>query len=451
LILKQIDVFVDSIYTNVGGDKGEIQELKREMKNHLLEAVSDLKSEGKTEEEAIKIAIQRFGEEQEMRSTIAQIFKAQKHFTKWILYIAIVVLLLSASTFGYILQKSVANNRQLSDIGTQVGLILKNKTVITKDMKYQIKLIADSKNYIKDVKIYNVRGINNNNTNEYFRYVDNAKPDYQYTSEIWAPKFLYHIYPNGNGDNQWYVQIDYKDLSGFVSLFLVGGVTIYWTLFSIWAIVNAYHRKRLTVGWIFAFVLLNVLGYLIYLLLGKIKQASLNSKNKVWIKKVIFLLILLVVIVLGFRVYSMVPKTVSKSLKGVEYQISHKPLTNPVSNPVTININGKVHNTFFGDRIFNGTLQVKSPHFSDFEKTKKVTIEFLPSNKGMGQLNYTKNGINMGIGGFFANKNFSEVTIREGQFKWGVTAPAKSRNEAIKLTNSLENNFDKFLHFQPLK
>ena len=43
--MKQIEAFVDSVYQNVGGSKREIQELKAEMKSHLLEAVHELKNE----------------------------------------------------------------------------------------------------------------------------------------------------------------------------------------------------------------------------------------------------------------------------------------------------------------------------------------------------------------------------------------------------------------------
>ena len=52
--MKQIDEFVNSVYQHVGGNKKEIQELKAEMKSHLLEAVHELKTEGKSEQEAIE-------------------------------------------------------------------------------------------------------------------------------------------------------------------------------------------------------------------------------------------------------------------------------------------------------------------------------------------------------------------------------------------------------------
>ncbi|UYZ11553.1 permease prefix domain 1-containing protein [Brevibacillus sp. WF146] len=57
--MKQIEAFVDSVYQHVGRNEQEIQELKDEMKSHLLEAFDELKREGKSEQEAIAIAIDR--------------------------------------------------------------------------------------------------------------------------------------------------------------------------------------------------------------------------------------------------------------------------------------------------------------------------------------------------------------------------------------------------------
>lgn len=71
--MKHIEIYVDSLYHDVGGNKKEIDELKVEMKSHLLEAVHELKSEGKSEQEAIELAIERFGGEQEMRSIVGQL------------------------------------------------------------------------------------------------------------------------------------------------------------------------------------------------------------------------------------------------------------------------------------------------------------------------------------------------------------------------------------------
>jgi hypothetical protein len=53
--MKQVEAFVDSVHQNAEGNKREIKELKAEMRSHLLEAVHELKKEGKSEQEAIQL------------------------------------------------------------------------------------------------------------------------------------------------------------------------------------------------------------------------------------------------------------------------------------------------------------------------------------------------------------------------------------------------------------
>jgi hypothetical protein len=53
------------------------------------------------------------------------------------------------------------------------------------------------------------------------------------------------------------------------------GVAVYATLFTIWATINAYHHRRLNIGWIIVFALFNVLGYLVYRLVGR--KVQLNA------------------------------------------------------------------------------------------------------------------------------------------------------------------------------
>jgi hypothetical protein len=51
--VRKIDEFVDSVYQNLNGDIKDIQDLKAEMKSHLLESVHELKSQGYSEKDAI--------------------------------------------------------------------------------------------------------------------------------------------------------------------------------------------------------------------------------------------------------------------------------------------------------------------------------------------------------------------------------------------------------------
>ncbi|MCA1066654.1 permease prefix domain 1-containing protein [Rossellomorea sp. AcN35-11] len=275
--MKQIDLFVDSVYKNVGGNKKEIQELRAEMKNHLLEAVHELKSEGKSEQEAIELAIDRFGGENEMRSVVGQLFKAQKMFAKWVLNLAIVFLLLSSVGFGFLWVVAEQNSHDISNDKTEIFNILHSNETISEDMQKEIEGIVKGSEDISQIQVYNVRDIKGDaeSYSTVFEYVENAKPDYQFERNIWSPEWLFALYPSREGDSEWYVNMEIRYNEPVIGSILFVGFAVYITLFTIWATINAYHHRRLNIGWILAFALLNVVGYLIYALIGrKTKQAA---------------------------------------------------------------------------------------------------------------------------------------------------------------------------------
>lgn len=271
--MKQIETYVDEIYQNTKGNKKEIQELKAEMKSHLLEAVHELKEEGKSEQEAIELAIERFGGEKEMRSVVGQLFKAQKMFAKWVLYLAIFFLILSSAGFGFLWVVAEQNSHEISNDKTEIFNILHNKEAISEDMKKEIDGLVNGSEDISKIQIYNVRDVKRDaeSNTSIFEYVENAKPNYQFERKIRAPEWLFALYPSGEGDSEWYINLEVRYNEPIMGSVLLVGVAIYITLFTIWATINAYHHRRLNIGWIFTFALLNVVGYLLYVLVGKRK------------------------------------------------------------------------------------------------------------------------------------------------------------------------------------
>ncbi|MCM3705056.1 MULTISPECIES: permease prefix domain 1-containing protein [Bacillaceae] len=269
--MKQIESYVDEVYHNVGGNKKDIEDLKAEMKNHLLEAVHELKSEGKSEQEAIEIAINRFGGENEMRSVIGQLFKAQKVFAKWVLYLALICLITTVTPFGVIWSLEEQNARENSIVATKIFDVLDGKRAISKDMEEEIKGLVQGTDQISQIEIYNVSNVDNNNL--VFDYVRDTKPDYRYEQKVWNPEWLQaDFFPYGNGDGKrWYVEMETRHIGSLMSIILFSGMAVYITLFTIWATVNAYHHKRLNIGWVIVFTLLNIVGYLLYFLVGKRK------------------------------------------------------------------------------------------------------------------------------------------------------------------------------------
>ncbi|UZQ50022.1 permease prefix domain 1-containing protein [Clostridium kluyveri] len=98
--MEQIDRYVNSVYRHVDGDKEEIEILKEEMRNHLLQIVEELKSEGKSDEESITIAIERFGEQTQIENELLGIFKFVNKKAKKILIAAVSFLLLALISFS---------------------------------------------------------------------------------------------------------------------------------------------------------------------------------------------------------------------------------------------------------------------------------------------------------------------------------------------------------------
>ncbi|MDM5291869.1 permease prefix domain 1-containing protein [Peribacillus simplex] len=268
--MKEIEAFVDSVYQNVGGNKKEIQELKDEMKGHLLEAVHELKLEGKSEQEAIEISIERFGGEKEMRSIVGQLFKAQKVFAKRVLHIALTFFVLTTVVCGVLWALDQVDMKENDAVAEIIIGILEGKETVSKDAKEEIDTLVQNKNQILNLKIYKMSDVEKvSETGTISYHLDEATPVYRIGKSPSDEKKWMLIDLGYMNDTEWYVQMESITLFAFVPFISLIGFAIYATLFTIWATINAYHHKRLNVGWVIAFAFLNVVGYLIYFLVGK--------------------------------------------------------------------------------------------------------------------------------------------------------------------------------------
>lgn len=92
--MNKIEKYLDSVYCDFNLRDKELQELKNEMRNHIEEAVKDLKEQGHTEEESIDIAIKNFGDLKELDSEISDVFEYRNKDYKFI-SIAIIIFMLS--------------------------------------------------------------------------------------------------------------------------------------------------------------------------------------------------------------------------------------------------------------------------------------------------------------------------------------------------------------------
>jgi hypothetical protein len=270
--MKQIEAFVDEVYHGASGNKKEIEELKAEMKNHLLEAFHELKSEGKTEAEALDTAIERFGGENEIRSIVTQLFQAQKVFAKRVLYIALAFLILTSIVCGILWAMDSADINENMMVAREIHTRLEGQDAISQDTKEGIFSLLQDENQILNLQIYKMEDVERVSGSDSVSYhLTGAAPIYEYGvfNDPTKPRWMLHesSYPLNNSD--WYVQMETITLFSFIPFIFNAGIAIYATLFTIWATINAYHHRRLHAGWVIAFALLNVVGYLIYVLIGR--------------------------------------------------------------------------------------------------------------------------------------------------------------------------------------
>ena len=153
IILKQIEKYVNSIYKNVAGNKEEIEDLKQEMRSHLIEAVEELKTKGETEDEAIRIAIENFGGKNQMVKGLSEFFKVQKKFTNYVVSFALAFLCLGIFFIPYSLSELNEFNKEvkkLEVVETEKEIIMNdifdvvdNSNKVTEKGKEQLLAVFD--------------------------------------------------------------------------------------------------------------------------------------------------------------------------------------------------------------------------------------------------------------------------------------------------------------------
>ncbi|MBY4605058.1 permease prefix domain 1-containing protein [Bacillus sp. SPARC3] len=273
--MRQIDAFVDSVYTNTVGSRKEIKELKAEMRNHLLEAVHELMAEGKSEKEAIDIAIDRFGGTNEVKSVVSGLFQVKKIFAEKLLFAALAFLAVSVILFGFIYVNEVKKDRMREDYMMSIILnhLGKQKEITGENKKYMEDLVENNQS-VYEILLMDHKKIKSATSNEEFQKL---KPAFHLSKNIWTTSssvvsFVGYSQGNENWDLN-VTRISYRPLAD--TILHIGGV-IYWVLFFVWALINAHHQRRLKAGWICMFALFNVVGYLLFHVFGKKRKLIMN-------------------------------------------------------------------------------------------------------------------------------------------------------------------------------
>jgi len=277
--MDRIDKYLNSIYRDVSDSSRDTEDLKQEMKSHLMETVNELQENGITEDESIRIAIERFGEEFQIRNELNQVVRFQKLFAQKTLIsslflLAVSVILLITSFFvhqGY-LKRYNAMDSQLKLVERKLvtegisGADTFLKELFKNEQNNQLTYVA-IKELPKDFDI--------TKSNDVFP----GEIKYSYPQEIKK-----EYYNNGFGHEvvvnniRYFLEAGVKTSSNINSSSLYTGLAILvfvacWVLWIIWSIINVYRYGKLNTNWCILLVLTGIIGYFIFSL-------SVNPNNK---------------------------------------------------------------------------------------------------------------------------------------------------------------------------
>lgn len=165
-------------------------------------------------------------------------------------------------------------------------------------------------------------------------------------------------------------------------------------------------------------------------------------------KKGIIILLTLICLTIYFVWYTL-PKEINQSFDGILYGLGEK--KNSVNGKVKISVQGKMRNKIFNQVRFKGTIDIKGevPPFVKIDK-KEIEIVFNDDYNGLIILNDYSNWLDFTTyGTLYESDDFSKLTIlvfekeSKGSNGWSagdgvmISAPAKSREEALSISNHL--------------
>lgn len=279
--MDRIDKYINSIYRDVDTSSKETEDLKHEMKSHLMQTVNELQQSGKCEDECIRVAIERFGEELQIRKELNQVLSFHKSFAKKTLVTSAILLVFSVVLLvtSYIVKKESFERYNFMD--AQIKLV-ESKLVsggINEVDTYLKEIFKDLKNNqltyvaIKELPQDYDRTKNSDlfPGETRYSYPEKIERDYynnRFGLEVIANRTRYlletGVKTSANGDASY----TYKNIG--ILLFVIS-----WVLSIVWLILNVYRHGSLNTGWCVLFILTGVVGYFIFLMLNR--KVTLSS------------------------------------------------------------------------------------------------------------------------------------------------------------------------------
>lgn len=247
--MRIVDEYVDKLYKHADPKHPETKELKEETRTHLSESIKELITEGYTEKNAFKMAVERFGGVEQAERIISLMEIRQKSFANVLLKIGVSSLIVVSFIFVFLLYLGNVQDNDFADIGYKVG------GSFEKMSSNEINFLFNKEPLILKASLYDDSGSRFNPENPNFTYKG---------KKLWLPDLLKRDIYYGTDD--FSVSLEVLDVRKIGLLLFIIGFTIYYVLFTIWGSIELYYRERLKAFWFMVLILFNVFGYMFFLL-----------------------------------------------------------------------------------------------------------------------------------------------------------------------------------------
>ena len=204
------------------------------MKSHLLETVNEIKLQGKTEKEAVRMALERFGDEKQITKGLYGLFKTQKHFAKLLLRISIAFFVIGLIMAVSLIWRDFQIQQLHQNLSEEVYGVIGEEGLISLETEKSIQSIVGK--YSDDINYYAL--YKNQSSGELEKIIEFGEKEKENSLDI--------VTFRENLEN-WSVEYQYQEKINYSFWFDITNslFTIFGVLFILWIIINTYHRRRL--------------------------------------------------------------------------------------------------------------------------------------------------------------------------------------------------------------
>ena len=213
------------------------------MQTHLIEAVDELKEEGKVEQEAISIAINRFGDGKQITKGLLGLFKAQNKVVKNLYRLAFIFLIIGIGLFiGLMVRDQLVGDEQLKVQDTLNTIIDKpGDRELTETEKNQI--ISKFKEVTNDKLTYFALYKRPDGSPDYVDR-ENFPQEYSKMQEVISYGNIREWYFSNENKN-WYAEVGYNGSQTLGTFYAIPfSFLIIFVILGIVALILKHHSQR---------------------------------------------------------------------------------------------------------------------------------------------------------------------------------------------------------------